>query len=228
MPPVHVARLAVALPKLRLINAYGATETTSPVSIMPAWASLDRPKSVGLLVECADALIMDDNGVEMPRGEIGELWVRGPMVAKGYWNAPEQTAENFINGFWRTGDLVSMNEDGYLFIHDRKKDMINRAGYKVFSAEVENVMLAQEGVLECAAVPVPDPVIGERVCLFVTICDSVTDEVTLRAYAAENLSDYKQPDYYKISTDALPRNANGKVVKSQLVRVANEIEKLRK
>lgn len=228
MPPVHVARLAVALPKLRLINAYGATETTSPVSIMPAWASLDRPKSVGLLVECADALIMDDNGVEMPRGEIGELWVRGPMVAKGYWNAPEQTTENFINGFWRTGDLVSMNEDGYLFIHDRKKDMINRAGYKVFSAEVENVMLAQEGVLECAAVPVPDPVIGERVCLFVTICDSVADEVTLRAYAAENLSDYKQPDYYKISTDALPRNANGKVVKSQLVRVANEIEKLRK
>ena len=91
-------------------------------------------------------------------------------------------------------------------------------------------MLAQEGVLECAAVPVPDPVIGERVCLFVTICDSVADEVTLRAYAAENLSDYKQPDYYKISTDALPRNANGngKVVKSQLVRVANEIEKLRK
>ncbi|MCZ4353904.1 class I adenylate-forming enzyme family protein [Roseovarius aestuarii] len=228
MPPAIVTRLGQALPELRLINAYGATETTSPVSIMPAWASADRPASIGLLVECGEAVIMDDDGIEVTPGGIGELWVRGPMIVKGYWDAPEQTAQNFIDGFWRTGDVVSMDSEGYLFIHDRKKDMINRAGYKVFSAELENVMIAHAGVVECAAVPVPDPVMGERVCLYVTVRDASTDEDTLRAHAAKNLSDYKQPDYYRISTDALPRNANGKMMKAPLVEAARNLEPLKR
>lgn len=220
MPPAIVTRLGKALPKLRLINAYGATETTSPVSIMPAWASADRPDSIGLLVECGEAVVMGEDGIEVPPGGIGELWVRGPMIVKGYWEAPEQTAEAFLDGFWRTGDVVSMDDEGYLFIHDRKKDMINRAGYKVFSAEVENVMIAHSEVIECAAVPVPDTVMGERVCLFVTVRDMTTDEAALRAHAAKSLSDYKQPDFYRISTDPLPRNANGKMMKAPLVREA--------
>lgn len=224
MPPAIVTRLGQALPNLRLINAYGATETTSPVSIMPAWASADRPASIGLLVECGEAVIMGEDGIEVPPGDIGELWVRGPMIVKGYWDAPEQTAQNFLDGFWRTGDVVSMDDEGYLFIHDRKKDMINRAGYKVFSAEVENVMIAHPGVIECAAVPVPDVVMGERVCLYVTVRDACTDEGTLRAHAAKNLSDYKQPDYYRVSTDALPRNANGKMMKAPLVDAARNLE----
>lgn len=217
MPPAIVTRLGKALPNLRLINAYGATETTSPVSIMPAWASTGRPDSIGLLVECGEAVVMGDDGIEVALGEIGELWIRGPMIVKGYWDAPEQTAQNFLDGFWRTGDVVSMDSEGYLFIHDRKKDMINRAGYKVFSAEVENAMIAHPEVIECAAVPVPDAVMGELVCLFVTVKDrATTDETALRAHAAKNLSDYKQPDYYKIWTDPLPRNANGKMMKAPL------------
>ncbi|MEB8386934.1 class I adenylate-forming enzyme family protein [Rhodobacteraceae bacterium KMM 6894] len=224
MPPAIVTRLGQALPDLRLINAYGATETTSPVSIMPAWASADRPASIGLLVECGEAVIMGEDGIEVDQGDIGELWVRGPMIIKGYWDAPEQTAENFLDGFWRTGDVVSMDGAGYLFIHDRKKDMINRAGYKVFSAEVENVMIAHPDVVECAAVPVPDVVMGERVCIYVTVRDARTDEDTLRAHAAKNLSDYKQPDYYRVSTDALPRNANGKMMKAPLVQAARDLE----
>ena len=223
MPPAIVTRLGRALPKLRLINAYGATETTSPTSIMPAWASAERPGSVGLLVECGEAVIMDEDGIEVPPGEIGELWISGPMVVKGYWAAPEQTARNFINGFWRTGDMVSMDAEGYLFIHDRKKDMINRGGYKVFSAEVENAMIAYPEVIECAVVPVPDDIMGERVCLFATVRDAATDEAALRAHAAKNLSDYKQPDFYRIGTDPLPRNANGKMMKAPLTEAARRI-----
>lgn len=226
MPPAIVTRLGEALPRLRLINAYGATETTSPVSIMPAWASAGRPDSIGLLMECSEAVVMNDAGVEVAPGEVGELWVRGPMIVKGYWNAPEQTHANFHDGFWRTGDVVSIDDEGYLYIHDRKKDMINRAGYKVFSAEVENAMIAHSGVVECAAVPVSDPVMGERVCLFVCVRDKGTDEAVLRAHAAEVLSDYKQPDFYQISTDPLPRNANGKVMKAPLAEEARAFEKM--
>lgn len=224
MPPAIVTRLGQALPKLRLINAYGATETTSPTSIMPAWASAHRPDSIGLLVECGEAVIMGEDGIEVPPGDVGELWIRGPMIVKGYWDAPDQTASNFLDGFWRTGDVVSMDDEGYLFIHDRKKDMINRAGYKVFSAEVENVMIAHPDVIECAAVPVPDTVMGERVCLFVRLRDGAADEDALRAHAEKNLSDYKQPDYFRISDDPLPRNANGKLMKAPLVERARDLE----
>ena len=223
MPPAIVTRLARTLPKLRLINAYGATETTAPASIMPAWASAERPDSIGLPVECGEAVIMDEDGIEAPPCEAGELWIRGPMVVRGYWAAPEQTAQDFIDGFWRTGDVVSMDAEGYLFIHDRKKDMINRGGYKVFSAEVENAMTAHPEVIECAAVPIPDEIMGERVCLFVTVRDAAADEAVLRAHAAENLSDYKQPDRYSIGTDPLPRNANGKMMKAPLVEAARRI-----
>lgn len=167
---------------------------------------------------------MGEDGIEVPPGDVGELWIRGPMIVKGYWDAPDQTASNFLDGFWRTGDVVSMDDEGYLFIHDRKKDMINRAGYKVFSAEVENVMIAHPDVIECAAVPVPDTVMGERVCLFVRLRDGAADEDALRAHAEKNLSDYKQPDYFRISDDPLPRNANGKLMKAPLVERARDLE----
>src|SRR5690606_14882308 len=111
----------------------------SPISVMPAWESAARPASVGLLVQCAEALVMDEEGREVQDGTIGELWVRGPMVVSKYWDDPAQTAANFKAGFWKTGDMVSVDDDGFLYVHDRKKDMINRGGYKVFSAEVENM-----------------------------------------------------------------------------------------
>lgn len=216
MPGAIVSRLEKVLPDLLLINAYGATETTSPVSIMPAWASAGRPDSIGLLVECGEAVIMGQDGREVAPGDIGELWIRGPMIVPRYWEAPEQTDAAFSDGFWHTGDVVSMDSEGYLFIHDRTKDMINKGGYKVFSAEVENAMIALEGVIECAAVPVPDTVMGERVCLYVTVQDGAIGEDTLRAHGKTTLSDYKLPDFYVISLDALPRNANGKLLKAPL------------
>ncbi|MHA3904450.1 class I adenylate-forming enzyme family protein [Castellaniella sp. WN] len=220
MAPATISRMAALMPQLQLINAYGATETSSPVSIMPAWASRDRPASIGLLVQCGEALIMDDNGVELPAGEIGELWIRGPMVVPRYWNDPAQTEVNFKSGYWKTGDIVSIDSDGYLYIHDRKKDLINRGGYKIFSAEVENAALSIGGIMEAAAVPVPDDVLGERVCLCLRAEPDGPDEPRVRRALAELLSDYKQPEFYMIGMEPLPRNANGKITKAALVEAA--------
>ncbi|WP_370632082.1 class I adenylate-forming enzyme family protein [Pusillimonas sp. MFBS29] len=216
------SRMSDLLPQLKLINAYGATETSSPVTIMPAWASRERPASIGLLVQCGEALIMDEAGVELPTGEIGELWIRGPMVVPRYWNDPAQTEANFKSGYWKTGDVVSMDADGYLYIHDRKKDMINRGGYKIFSAEVENAALSIKGIMEAAAVAVPDDVMGERVCLCLRTEPEEDNEQYIRGELARLLADYKQPEFYIISTEPLPRNANGKITKAPLVEAARQ------
>ncbi|WP_417251433.1 class I adenylate-forming enzyme family protein [Castellaniella sp.] len=222
MAPATVSRMSDLLPQLQLINAYGATETSSPVSIMPAWASRERPASIGLLVQCGEALIMDEAGVELPTGEIGELWIRGPMVVPRYWNDPAQTEANFKSGYWKTGDVVSMDAEGYLYIHDRKKDMINRGGYKIFSAEVENAALSIKGVMEAAAVVVPDDVMGERVCLCLRTEPGEGNEQHIRGELARLLADYKQPEFYIIGTEPLPRNANGKITKAPLVEAARQ------
>lgn len=216
MPPSTVLQMASRLPGLRLINAYGATETTSPVSIMPADASAGRPDSVGLAVQCAELLVMDDQGREVAPGTAGELWVRGPMVIPGYWNAAGQTAEAFKDGYWKTGDIVTIDSEGFLFIHDRKKDLINRGGYKVFSAEIENVCQSLPGVSESAAVAVADPVLGERICLYLYAPTDTLDEGTIRRALADRLADYKQPDFVVIRAEPLPRNANGKLLKLAL------------
>lgn len=224
MPPATVLELARRLPGLRLINAYGATETTSPVTVMPAQASAERPASVGLLVQGAEVLVMDDAGREVEPGTPGELWVRGPMVIPRYWNAPEQTAANFKDGYWKTGDVVSIDAQGFVFIHDRKKDVINRGGFKVFSAEIENAAQGLPGIIESAAVPVPDPVLGERVCLFVRCNPGSHDAAGLRALLARQLADYKTPDFILLSDDPLPRNANGKLLKAELAAAARRFE----
>ena len=106
---------------------------------------------------------MDDDGRELPPGEIGELWIGGPMVVPGYWANAEATAASFTAGFWHSGDLGSVDAEGFVRIVDRKKDMLNRGGYKVYSVKVENVLMAWPGMVEAAVVGVPCPVLGERV-----------------------------------------------------------------
>src|SRR5689334_6305037 len=138
MAPATIARFAEKLPNLQLMNAYGSTETTSPVTMMPPSETAARSDSVGCAVPCADILVMDDFSRELDRGEQGELWLGGPMVVKGYWEDPAATEETFIAGFWRSGDIGSKDAEGYVRVFDRKKDMINRGGYKIYSVEVEN------------------------------------------------------------------------------------------
>lgn len=216
MPESTIDALAKVLPDLKLCNAYGATEVTSPATVMPPGVT-DRMDSVGRAVACADIRIMGEDGVERPAGEAGEVWIAGPMVVPGYWNKPDKTAESFVGGYWRSGDVGAIDADGYLRVFDRLKDMINRGGYKIFSAEVENVLSFHEAVAEVAVVPQADPVLGERVHAFIHPKPGVAvDEDALKAYCATQLSDYKVPDAFTISPDPLPRNANGKLLKREL------------
>ncbi len=217
MAPAVIDQLAQQLPSLALSNCYGATETTSPVTIMPAALTRAHLASVGLPVAGAEIAVMDDEGRECARGETGEIWLRGPMVVPGYWNNPQATADNFSAGFWRSGDLGAMDADGFVFVQDRKKDMLNRGGYKIFSIEVENVLCQHPDVLEAAVVGRPCPVLGERVHAFVLGKDGKRPEAeALRVFCTERLSDYKVPESYTIEHQPLPRNANGKLLKRTL------------
>ena len=158
---------------------------------------------------------MDADGHELPRGEIGEIWIHGGSVIKGYWNNPKATAESFTAGFWHSGDLGSIDAENFVRVFDRQKDMINRGGLKIYSAEVESVLAGHPDVVESAIIAKPCPVLGERVHAVVVTRNAVGVEV-LRAWCAERLSDYKVPETMDVRTDPLPRNANGKVMKRQL------------
>ncbi|MEX2520911.1 MAG: class I adenylate-forming enzyme family protein, partial [Paracoccaceae bacterium] len=179
MPVATIERLGAALPNLTLAQAYGATETTSPATIMPLGGQISRPDSVGAPVPAADIRVMDAKGRELHAGESGEIWIAGPMVVPGYWRMPEKTAESFHSGYWKSGDIGRMDEGGFLHIHDRLKDMINRGGYKVYSAEVENALSFHRGVAEAAVVSRPDPILGEKTHAFVHLSDPAVDEAAL-------------------------------------------------
>jgi long-chain acyl-CoA synthetase len=216
MPMATIDALATRLPSLKLQNAYGATETTSPTTMMPPQFTRDHLDSIGVPLPCAELCIMDEAGCEVAPGVTGEIWIRGPMVVKGYWNNPEATAREFTAGFWHSGDLGSVDEQGFVRIFDRKKDMLNRGGFKIYSVEVENLLIGYPGVVEAAIVGKPCPVLGERVHAFVSGNISQLSEAALRAYCARHLADYKVPESIVLLEEPLPRNANGKLLKREL------------
>jgi long-chain acyl-CoA synthetase len=215
MPIATIERLAQKVPSLKLMNCYGATETTSPSTIMPGELTAHHIDSVGLPCPGAVIVAVDAHGRGLPRGEIGELWIHSASVIKGYWNNPKATAESFTGGFWHSGDLGSIDADNFVRVFDRQKDMINRGGLKIYSAEVESVLAGHGSVVESAIIAKPCPVLGERVHAVVVTRDAVTTE-TLRAWCAEQLADYKVPETMLLTKEPLPRNANGKVLKRQL------------
>ncbi len=216
MPAATIEALAQRLPRLTLINAYGATETTSPTTIMPPGENNTHLDSIGQVVPHGDMRVVDADGRPLPPGSTGEIWIKGPMVVPGYWGKPEATSAGFVDGYWRSGDVGSIDAEGFVRLFDRVKDMINRAGYKVYSAEVENVMSYHPGVLECAVVGRPDPVLGERVQAFVVPRDGAVTAEAIRAFCAERMADYKVPETIELTSEPLPRNANGKVQKALL------------
>ena len=216
MPVATIERLAVKLPGLKLMNCYGATETTSPSTIMPGELTARHIDSVGLPCPGARIVVMDGRGRELPRGEIGEIWIHSASVIKGYWNNPQATAESFTGGFWHSGDLGSIDAQNFVRVFDRQKDMINRGGLKIYSAEVESVLAGHAGVVESAIIAKPCPVLGERVHAVIVTRDDGLSSEALRAWCAERLSDYKVPETMVLTAEPLPRNANGKVMKRQL------------
>ncbi len=222
MPEATIARLRSALPRLCLLNCYGSTETTSPATILPVGDIATRSDSVGKAVSCADLIAVDEEGREVAPGASGELWIAGPMVVPGYWDNPDANKSAFAGGYWRSGDIGSIDEGGYVRVFDRKKDMINRGGFKVYCIEVENTLSHHPGVIECAVIGRPDPVLGERTQAFIVARDPAPDPAQLKAFCAERLSDYKIPDFITFLRTPLPRNANGKVLKTALREIAGD------
>lgn len=216
MPSATIEALAERLPGLTLVNGYGATETCSPAIMLPVGDGPTDIDSVGRALACVELLVMDpETCVEVPTGESGELWVRGPMVIEGYWNDPEATRKGIVGGYWRSGDIGCVDAAGNVRVLDRLKDLINRGGYKIYSAEVEEVLSRCPGVVESAIVGRADPVLGERVHAFVCVTSGVT-QAHLKSFCAEHLGDYKIPESWSVSTAPILRNANGKLAKNEL------------
>ena len=215
MPPSTVARFAALLPGLGLMNAYGATESSAPAVLMRPDLTAAHLSSAGTVLPGCDVLIMGEDGRELPQGETGEIWIAGANVIPGYWNDAVATAENIVGGYWRSGDLGYFDAEGFLFVADRKKDAINRGGYKIYSVEVENTLMEIPGMIECAVVAKPCPVLGERVHAFVRTSEPITEEA-IRAFCAERLSRYKVPESVTLASMPLPRNPTGKLLKLDL------------
>jgi acyl-CoA synthetase (AMP-forming)/AMP-acid ligase II len=218
MPTATIDAIAARLPKLTLMNVYGGTETCSPATIMPRGQTSAHRDSVGRAVACADIAVVDEHGREVPPGQVGELWIAGPMVVPGYWRNPQATADDFRAGFWRSGDIGNQDADGYVRVLDRKKDMIDRGGFKIYCATVENVLAEHPQVIESALVGVPCAVLGERVHAFVCVraIGEETSAAALQAFCAPRIADYAVPETWTIGTEPLPRNVNGKIVKRTL------------
>lgn len=222
MPQATIARLATKLPWLQLVNAYGATETTSPSTLMPLGQGLLYPDTVGAPVPTAEIVVMDADSRQVPTGASGDVWIRGAQVVAGYWCDDEATQASFSAGFWKSGDVGAMTEAGYLRLLDRKKDLINRGGYKVYSAEVEGVLMEHPNVAEVAVAPVPDAVLGEKSHAIVYLKGGLVDAMELKRFCAQRLSDYKVPDFVSFVSDPLPRNAAGKILKRELLRALSD------
>lgn len=216
MPEATVAALARRFPGLALVSGYGATETCSPAAMTPVGLGARPADAVGTPLPCAEIIVVDpETGREVGVGDTGELWIRGPMVSPGYWRNPEATAQSFVAGYWRSGDIGRIDSDGNVYVRDRLKDVINRGGYKIYSAEVEGVLAQMPGLVEAALVGRPDPVLGERVHAFVSVAGPVA-EAELTAFCAARLADYKVPESWTITSQPLPRNSTGKLAKNEL------------
>jgi long-chain acyl-CoA synthetase len=218
MPHGTTKAIGTALPALRLLQAYGATETTAAVTaaFAPADTTLPRVRSIGRVLPCADIKIMDDTGQEASAGASGELWIGGPSVIPFYWGGPDVGADSLVAGYWRSGDIGWIDAEGYVYIRDRKKDVINRAGFKIYSTEVEAVLMSHPHIDFAAVVGRPDPVLGEKSYAFL-VGNSSADLQLIREHCAAQLSDYKIPDAFVfLEGEDLPRNAAGKVLKDEL------------
>jgi len=216
MPDSTIVQLTETLPNLRLFNSYGATETTGSSTALPSQYARSHAKSVGIPFPTVECKIMDEQGREVPRGTIGEIWLKGPNVVKGYWNNPQATAAEITDGFWHSGDIGCVDEEGLIYLKDRKKDLINRGGEKIFSIELENVIFSHPKVEEVAVVGVPDELFGEQVKAVIVPKEGVTVEGDeIRNYVRDRLADFKVPKYVSIVRE-LPRNPGGKVIKAKL------------
>jgi long-chain acyl-CoA synthetase len=198
-----------------LTEGYGLTET-SPVATTNPPDAAEFSGSIGLPVPSTEISIRDDDGRELPLGQPGEICIRGPQVMAGYWQRPEETAKVMTaDGFFRSGDIGVVDERGYFKIVDRKKDMILVSGFNVYPNEVEDVVTQMEGVLECAAVGIPDAKAGEAVKLVIVRSNPAVTEAEVRKYCEAHLTGYKRPKVVEFRTE-LPKTPVGKILRREL------------
>jgi acyl-CoA synthetase (AMP-forming)/AMP-acid ligase II len=217
-PPELVRRIEELFPGRVPSNGWGMTETSSTASSNNGIDYINKPDSCGPPLPICDARIVDEEGEEVPLGDAGELWVRGPNVVKGYWNKPEATAETFVDGGWlRTGDIARLDDEGFIYITDRAKDMIIRGGENIYSAEVEAALFEHPAVTDCAVFGVPHTVLGEEVGAVVLLRsgESATER-DLQEHCRARLAAFKVPVHIWFWTDELPRNPAGKILKRDL------------
>lgn len=217
LQPDLVEKIDKGVDTARPSTGYGMTETCGIITANSADYFVDKPSSAGPAMPNFEAKCVDAEGKELAQGEVGELWVRGAQVIAGYLNRPDATAESITDGWLHTGDVARIDEDGFIFIVDRAKDMVLRGGENVYCAEIETVIFDRDDVAECAVFGVPDDRLGEEVAAAVVVRPGATvtaDE--LREHCAARLAKYKIPRYIWLLTESLPRNANGKFLKRQL------------
>jgi long-chain acyl-CoA synthetase len=215
--PVEVAKRFEEITGARLIEGYGLSEASPVTHSNPVLGPIKKG-SIGMPLPSVEAKVVDEEGHEVPLGEVGELIVKGPNVMKGYWNRPEETQKALKDGWLFTGDLARMDQDGYFYIVDRKKDMIIAGGYNIYPREVEEVLYGHEAVQEAAVVGVPDPYRGETVAAFIVLKEAYRGKVTekdMEAFCRENLAAYKVPRIIQFR-EGLPKSSVGKILRREL------------
>lgn len=215
-PEQRISQFSAYFTNSRYIDAYGLTETCSGDTFMVAGRELEKLGSVGRPAAHVDISVRDEQGMELAEHHEGEICLRGPKVTPGYWRDPQRTEASFFDGWFRTGDVGYLDGDGFLFLTDRKKDMIISGGENIAASEVERVLHECEFVLEAAVIGVPDPRWGERPVAFVVAApDKVVDIDALADHCRNRLASFKVPKHY-VLRDTLPRNASGKILKRVL------------
>ncbi len=218
LQPDLVGKIDQQVATARPNTGYGMTETCGIITSISGDHFVDKPASCGPAMPAYEAKIVNpDTGEEMPNGEPGELWVRGAHVIRGYLNREEATAETIVDGWLRTGDMARKDDDDFLFIVDRIKDMVLRGGENIYCAEVESAIFDHVDVAECTVFGVPDDRLGEEVGIAVFLKSGATASADeLREHCASKLAKFKVPRYFWFVKEALPRNASGKFLKREL------------
>lgn len=215
--PELVRKIVETIPTSLPGNGWGMTETSATCTSHSGEDYAHRPESCGPAVAACDLKVTAPDGSVLGPGEVGELWARGPNIVKGYWNRPRETAETFVNGWVRTGDLAKLDKEGFCTIVDRAKDMLIRGGENIYSIEVENVLYEHPAVTDAALIGMPHHSLGEEPVAVVHLTPGVSaSEKDLRDFVAARLAAFKVPVKIVFWPETLPRNANGKIVKSDL------------
>jgi long-chain acyl-CoA synthetase len=215
--PDLVGKIDRAVKTARPGTGYGMTETCGIITSIGGDFFVDRPDSCGPAMPNFDVKCVDTNGNEVPQGSVGELWVKGACVIKGYLNRADATAESITDGWLHTGDVARMDADGFLYIVDRIKDMVLRGGENIYCAEVEAVLFNLDAVKECSVFGVPDDRLGEEVGVAIVLKPGTTlTAAEIRAHSGAQMAKHKIPRYIWILDQPLPRNASGKFLKREL------------